>query len=426
MKSIRLRLTNLISLVKKSIPEGDDVYGYDGISKELIEQSLQESYNLLSNLEEHQNKFEVIFLQRDLAQLINQGKDKLKNGLIKSAESKFDDFLVNVQKIRFLIRETYVAVTEHPIRIDSELKIAKNQLAKLNSEIEELSELQESLVLIKKNSEFLISNLEQKDNEYKEKLDFIKTNEAEIDSSKENITIISEKISDWEQQIETISSNIEQNNEEYKIIFGKVDSLKNSLDDLSLSFTSELKELEVVNKRNSEQQELIQKTIEDANRAGMAGSFKKRKDELKWSMFFWQFLTIITLTGLIYLSFVLIKPLIADPNWEEIVVKLPIIASCVWLCWFSSKQYGFTARIREDYAYKYAVSMAFEGYKNAAREINDDLLKKLLELTVMNISKNPISIFNTKNNHGSPINEIIDTALEKVNIKDIKKEITNQ
>ncbi|UXX77894.1 hypothetical protein N7E81_10995 [Reichenbachiella carrageenanivorans] len=173
---------------------------------------------------------------------------------------------------------------------------------------------------------------------------------------------------------------------------------------------------------------MIQKTIEDANRAGMAGSFKKRKDELRWTLVFWQFFTIASLGLLIYLSFVLVKPLISDPNWEEIIVKLPILASCVWLCWFSSKQYGFTARIREDYSYKYAVSMAFEGYKNAAREINADLLEQLLSLTVLNISKNPISIFDTRNNHGSPINEIIDSTLKRFHIKGTREgvEVTKE
>jgi uncharacterized protein YaaW (UPF0174 family) len=52
--------------------------------------------------------------------------------------------------------------------------------------------------------------------------------------------------------------------------------------------------------------------------------------------------------------------------------------------------------------------MAFEGYKNETREINEELLAKLLEVTVANISSNPIILYNSKSNHGSPWHELTD------------------
>ncbi|UXX77895.1 hypothetical protein N7E81_11000 [Reichenbachiella carrageenanivorans] len=166
MKSIRQRLTLLINHITEIVPEGSDVYGYDGISRELIVQSLKESYDLLGNLDEHSEKFEVIFLQRSLAQLFDESRENLKGSILKSAESKFDDFLTNIQRIRYLIRETYVAVTDHPIRVDSELKKAKDQLKQLNSDIEELSDLYEKLEEIKTTSNDLLDNLQKKDEHY--------------------------------------------------------------------------------------------------------------------------------------------------------------------------------------------------------------------------------------------------------------------
>jgi hypothetical protein len=61
----------------------------------------------------------------------------------------------------------------------------------------------------------------------------------------------------------------------------------------------------------------------------------------------------------------------------------------------------------EDYSYKYAVSMAFEGYKKATKEIDQDLQVKLLEMTIYNISNNPLSIYETDNNHGTPYHELL-------------------
>lgn len=106
MKSIRQRLTLLINNIDENLPDEEDIYGYEGISKRIITQSLKESYDLLGNLDDYKDKFEVIFLQRSLADLIKESKENLKGGILKSAESKFDDFLNNVQKIRYLIRET--------------------------------------------------------------------------------------------------------------------------------------------------------------------------------------------------------------------------------------------------------------------------------------------------------------------------------
>lgn len=147
----------------------------------------------------------------------------------------------------------------------------------------------------------------------------------------------------------------------------------------------------------------------------MAGSFKKRKDELRWTQFIWASLTIISVGGLIWLSYTLVKPLLngQDLDLNQLYFKIPVIASAVWLGWFCSKQYGFTTRIREDYAYKYAISLAFEGYKNETREIDEDLLQKLVQLTIINISKSPVNIFDTKSNHGSPYNEMLDNIVKR-------------
>jgi len=57
--------------------------------------------------------------------------------------------------------------------------------------------------------------------------------------------------------------------------------------------------------------------------------------------------------------------------------------------------------------------MAFEGYKNAAREIDEEMLKQLLQLTIYNISKNPIEIYDSKSNHGTPYSEFIDKFLSR-------------
>jgi len=107
---------------------------------------------------------------------------------------------------------------------------------------------------------------------------------------------------------------------------------------------------------------------------------------------------------------------------ERILVRIPIFAACVWLGWFCAKQYGFTSRIMEDYSYKYAVSMAFEGYKKSTKDIDEDLQLKLLEMTIYNISNNPLNIYETETNHGTPYHEFLKNL---PNTFAIKKKINN-
>jgi hypothetical protein len=146
----------------------------------------------------------------------------------------------------------------------------------------------------------------------------------------------------------------------------------------------------------------------------MAGAFKKRKDELRIPLLFWTTVSLLTLTGLVWLSYSLVQDILSKSvELNHLFIKIPIFASSVWLGWFSARQFGYTSRIREDYSYKYAVSMAFEGYKNATREIDEEMLKQLLQLTIYNISKNPIEIYDSKSNHGTPYSEFIDKLLSR-------------
>ncbi|NMC43747.1 MAG: hypothetical protein GYA46_07500 [candidate division Zixibacteria bacterium] len=87
--------------------------------------------------------------------------------------------------------------------------------------------------------------------------------------------------------------------------------------------------------------------------------------------------------------------------------------------WFAAKQYGYISKIREDYAFKAAAAMAYEGHKKAAREVNKELESVLLEMSLYNMSQNPIRLYGDKDIQGSPIHELVDKVFQK--IPDIKK-----
>jgi len=64
------------------------------------------------------------------------------------------------------------------------------------------------------------------------------------------------------------------------------------------------------------------------------------------------------------------------------------------------------ARLWEDYAFKYASAMAFEGYKREAVNVSPEMLKLLMEVSILNFSSNPLRVYDTKTNHASPLHEL--------------------
>lgn len=98
----------------------------------------------------------------------------------------------------------------------------------------------------------------------------------------------------------------------------------------------------------------------------------------------------------------------------EVLGELALISPLVWLGWFAAKQYSYTSRIQEDYAFKAAAAMAYEGHKNAAREVDAELEGVLLEFSLYNLAQNPIRLYGGLEIHGSPWSEYMGQAVGKL------------
>lgn len=153
-----------------------------------------------------------------------------------------------------------------------------------------------------------------------------------------------------------------------------------------------------------------QSLLEDANRLGLAGAFKTRKEQLSGVGGWWITLFLLSVGGLSYLAYdSLLK--VSGADWHFLLFRLPFSAPLVWLGWFSVKQYGYNRRLQEDYSFKVASAMSFQGYKN---EVNADpeLLKLLRHSAIENFSANPIRIYDDPKNHGSPLHELLENVNE--------------
>ena len=412
MKSLRLRISFLSNKIRESLPENNDLFGYLGISRAIILESLVESYDLLSSIAVYPDKFETIFAKREIAECIDDAQEYLNSSLNNDkAVPDFNGFLKAIAKIRFVLKETYISISNNPLRVDYEIAKAKEDLESVTGMLAEINTIKNSIDIINTDSKGFIDDLKIK-HDLAIKNDAVINEFVEsVDEIDENLTGTNEKIAVWKSEIQSIKEDI-------IIKQADISKLKKEIEQIleaSLANKSDIKtQIESLNTQidlNNKHQEHIQNTIEDVSRYGMAGSFKKRKDELKWAQWIWAGATLFSLVGLLIISYSIMEPLLKNglSDINQLFFKIPIFASAVWLGWFCSRQYGFNTRIREDYAYKYAISMAFEGYKKETKDINPDLLEKLIELTIFNTARSPERIFNTKTNPGSPYNEMFDT-----------------
>lgn len=172
--------------------------------------------------------------------------------------------------------------------------------------------------------------------------------------------------------------------------------------------------------------EQVNQLLGDANRTGMAASFTARHAALRDPMRAWAAVFIGAIIGLSILGLVYIEPLIAAANWEQIPAKLALTAPLIWLGWFAVKQYGYTTRLREDYAYKEASAKSFEGYKREAGQVDAEMLKRLLETAIENLGQNPIRIYDGHDNHGSPIQELLEKATTDDRWLDVVKSLLSR
>ena len=159
--------------------------------------------------------------------------------------------------------------------------------------------------------------------------------------------------------------------------------------------------------------EKLTKALSDINRQALAGAFDARAKECNLERITWVLLFLLAIALLLFFGVYLTKGL--DPtaafNYNNLLRSLPFVAPTIWLGWLSARQAGLLGRIHQDYAYKAATAVAFEGYKKEVEASADPALKtQLLEMTVRTFGENPIRIFSKSDDHVLPIEQLIATV----------------
>ncbi|MEJ1381530.1 MAG: hypothetical protein RPU34_01865 [Candidatus Sedimenticola sp. (ex Thyasira tokunagai)] len=413
--------------IQEKLPDDDDVFGFPGINKKMLVACVDDAYQLSYQLSEVEPQFEITILKRKITQLIDDCKEYLNRGTDQwGKEKKFDQFVTDITRIREEIRLTYLVVVDKGLRTESEtqsiladyqrLSAAYEQYKEQFSEIEEklesvktahqrVSELEEETEGLHTKSAEAAVRVAALQNESESSYEFTSKYEGEAKERKQYIADLAAQLGSMEKRAKSLNTKAESNRKEFE-------KIKVALEQQKLL--------------NDEQQTEIQNTLENANRMGMAGSFKSRKEELGFPIKVWGVVFVLAVLAIFSIGYHFVAPyVISDEDIEyfDVAIKILLVSPFVWLAWMSVKQYGYLSRIREDYAYKYASAMAFEGYKKHAVEIDPDLLRQLLQVSVDNLSQNPIRLFNAKDNHASPANELMKDLMGA--LKESKKNVSS-
>lgn len=268
------------------------------------------------------------------------------------------------------------------------------------------------------------NSFSKKDKDFSDKLISLQTllgnsqsSVAQIEGIKNNAISLEGKISSIQSEYEASKNKYIEDKDKYNNLVSNIDNsrieLENSITDLEKLKKDKESELQTIIEELDSEKEKIKDILGDANRASMAQSFLVRKTELDTPIknsALWRNIGLVAMSIIIFIILLL--------EWNQnsfdyfrFFSRLPVVMPLLWLVWSNSQRNNHLVRVQEEYAYKAAVAIAFEGYQRKVDEINDvDLKKLLLELSVTNMGNNPVNLFD-KNTKNSPFE--IDKFIEK-------------
>jgi len=421
MQHFKSRLTKIKHVVER-FPDQGDIYGYAGITREVLLNAVQRAYDLAQDIPDvdSDNQFVIITLKRRSAAFYESYK-----GILDSESGRPDEDIFNrfVEDLSALIRETkcvYFICHSGTERVSSELAGLKADVAAFKefkasysqeyedakNEVAALRELRVEAERLSQETTQCHANAKRSDEAIQERVSTIKEAYEHADEWTSAIEGYTQNIADMRDAFAKMQSDVASMTSDAQKTKEQVDEQQKTIAN-NLTLTENL---------CGEAQE----TLANANRRSMAASFKERKDELLGPMRLWAIALILALCGIA--SVVLWGPevkFIGETPMMWIVPMLfrtALIAPCLWLGWYAGRQYGYTVRVREDYSFKYACAVAYEGFKKAADGEDARLGKILLELCMLNMSQQPLRVyahskFGVK---GLPIEEMIEAVRSKL------------
>lgn len=180
-------------------------------------------------------------------------------------------------------------------------------------------------------------------------------------------------------------------------------------------------QLKTLIEQSRTQQKQINELLGGATDAGLASAFDRRSKKFKRPEMVWQIVFGFSILGLIGVaaSYALSDGTLSNPSdWQQVVrmlaTRIPFAAPLVWLAVHAARQASLAKRLEEEYAFKAAISMSFDGYRRQMAEIGENLppsspLATLCNNTLREIAASPGRVYD-----GQRMDPNIATSLAEV------------
>jgi hypothetical protein len=217
----------------------------------------------------------------------------------------------------------------------------------------------------------------------------------------------------YREKMESITQNVQKNQAYIEQSRDSAVQSENTLKDMAIEAKSVV--------------ERCQSAYTAATSQGLAAAFSERSSKLANSMWVWVLGLVISLiVGGIFgsLNLVRLLEMMKIPGMSigtvamNMVLSIFSVAAPIWFAWISTKQIGQRFRLSEDYAFKAAVSRAYEGYRAEASRIDKDLELKLLASALDRLDEQPLRLVESAS-HGSPWHELMSSDVIKSACKTI-------
>lgn len=227
---------------------------------------------------------------------------------------------------------------------------------------------------------------------------------------------------------EAVSAHARQVTETSAQVDAKAAEAKALVEEMAAARTTASRVLAVIEQHESDLARLkadvsalhtrIEGLLPNATSAGLASAFRAQKARFDRPQKGWLWAFIAAIAALMASSLYGLP--VTDTSWDAIarhlVNRLPLIAPLVWLAIYAGRHYGLALRLQEEYAYKEAVSTAFEGYKREMSNVSvgteggPNPLVTLCENVLRTLSQRPGRIYEGRHDDITVLSPVTDVA----------------
>ena len=430
MQQFKSRLTRLKNLLQTELPEPlPAIEGYEGITKTLLIKMCENIHAMSDAIETQAETVESVeraALIRFAVQTHESIKDTLEGGLANRPDKKLPSIIDALSQIYERTKLAYFILVKQQLRDEQEIATNRAILEELQGQHEalaaEVNALNEQIASAKSSDEAfknILAHAEETDRAAEMR---VQASEAMFSG----IEVVYGKIDGWDEVATAAVEGVKIADGQILQKVGELETLRAAFGQHKEAMDRQVQDADDIVDRIKRLNEEAQQTLGDANRASLAGSFQDRKiaaesDLKSFRNLFLAAIVAFTIATLLLFHHAIVGNTVLPFTVTEMIIRISVLSPFIWLAWFAAEQFSRANRVREDYTYKYASAMAYEGFKKAVEDRDPDLADALLAVAISNLAENPVRLYDkAQQDHSTPASQALDKVLGKFKFKNAR------